>query len=66
MILFVFEGEKQEPKIYETIEKLFFKNRSNERICAAFCGNIFAFYEKITKLFSNKEEIDIFILLKKN
>ncbi len=47
MILFVFEGEKQEPEIYKTIEKLFFSSESDERIYFSYCCNIYKFYKKI-------------------
>ena len=47
MILFVFEGKNQEPKIYKTLETLFFSDEKDERIYVSYCSNIYNFYQTI-------------------
>lgn len=43
MILFIFEGKKTEPNIFKTIEKLYFQNPNEQKICC-FGYNIYELY----------------------
>ena len=45
MILFVFEGEEREPKIFKTLERLFFGD--GERIVCSFGNNIYELYRQL-------------------
>ena len=53
MILFIFEGEKYEPPLYENIKSLFFPQREDEVLCS-FCSSIYTFYKRL------KEDFDGF------
>ena len=44
MILFVFEGAEREPKIFKTLERLFFG--AGERIVCSFGNNIYELYRQ--------------------
>lgn len=57
MILFIFEGKNQEPKIYKTLERLFFSEENDERIYVSYCSNIYNFYNIIRShdLFNNND-----------
>lgn len=33
MILFIFEGKKTEPNLFKTIEKLYFSNTNERKVC---------------------------------
>ncbi|TGX80528.1 hypothetical protein E5358_12795 [Palleniella muris] len=46
MILFIFEGEKYEPALYDGIKTLFF-SRSNDQILCSFCSSIYTFYKRL-------------------
>ena len=46
MILFIFEGSKFEPPLYEGIKSLFFP-RSNDQVLCSFCSSIYTFYKRI-------------------
>lgn len=60
MILFIFEGEKREPKILETIKTLFFPEDSEETIIVSYCNNIYHLYSKLAEANTfNNNEIDI-------
>lgn len=65
MILFIFEGKKLEPKIFETIKYLFFKK---DCIHVSYCSNIFSLYQDMKKLdiFNTMETdyVDILTVLK--
>ena len=54
MILFIFEGEKYEPPLYENIKSLFFPQREDEVLCS-FCSSIYTFYKRL------KEDFDGFV-----
>ena len=45
MILFVFEGAEREPKIFKTLERLFFG--AGERIVCSFGNNIYELYRQL-------------------
>lgn len=44
MILFIFEGKKTEPNLFKTIEKLYFQNTEEQKICC-FGYNIYELYK---------------------
>lgn len=46
MILFVFEGEKREPDLFRTLQRLFFP-RDNESIVCSFGNNIYELYQEL-------------------
>lgn len=48
MILFVFEGRKSEPKIFDTIKELFFGNREESIVCC-YESNIYSLYNTIKR-----------------
>lgn len=49
MILFVFEGDKREPDIYKTLERLYFP-RTNDNIICSFGNNIYELYNEMNEL----------------
>lgn len=53
MILFIFEGAKYEPALYEGIKSLFFP-RSKDQVLCSFCSSIYTFYKRL------KEDFDGF------
>ncbi|MFC4665258.1 hypothetical protein [Falsiporphyromonas endometrii] len=57
MILFVFEGAKAEPKIYETIKSLYFAH-GNEEVIYIFNSNIYALYDRICREYADFEDIE--------
>ena len=61
MILFVFEGEEREPRIFKTLERLFFGK--GERIVRSFGNNIYELYQKLKDLDGDG---DIVSLLREN
>ncbi len=46
MILFIFEGAKYEPPLYEGIKALFFP-RSSDQVLCSFCSSIYTFYKRL-------------------
>lgn len=46
MILFVFEGKKREPRLYKTLERLYFPDEINNIICS-FGNNIYNLYKAL-------------------
>lgn len=48
MILFVFEGQKREPDLYQTIQTLYFSN-SNQQIICSFGNNLYELYRELQK-----------------
>ena len=45
MILFVFEGAEREPRIFKTLERLFFGKE--ERLVCSFGNNIYELYRQL-------------------
>lgn len=45
MILFVFEGKSREPKLFETLEFLYFQDKQN--IVCSFGNNIYELYRQL-------------------
>lgn len=46
MILFIFEGEKREPELFQSIETLFFKDK--QTIVCSFGNNIYELYRELS------------------
>ncbi len=46
MILFVFEGDEREPRLYRTLERLYFP-RENDNIICSFGNNIYDLYNEL-------------------
>ena len=54
MILFVFEGAKCEPQIFDTLSSLFFEGRKDDIICC-YNSNIYSLYDVIKRDYSDFE-----------
>lgn len=52
MILFVFEGDEREPRLYRTLERLYFPKR-NENIICSFGNNIYDLYNELQEYDGN-------------
>lgn len=48
MILFVFEGDEREPRLYRTLERLYFPKENGNIICS-FGNNIYDLYNELQK-----------------
>lgn len=48
MILFIFEGDEREPKLYRTLERLYFPKKNDNIICS-FGNNIYDLYNELLK-----------------
>ncbi len=46
MILFVFEGDEREPRLYRTLERLYFP-KTNDNIICSFENNIYDLYNEL-------------------
>lgn len=46
MILFIFEGKRDEPCLYDNIKSLFFSQDDGQVLCS-FCSNIYTFYKRL-------------------
>ena len=57
MILFVFEGKKSEPKLFEALKELFFPKRTEQFICT-YNSNIYSLYSHLSEheVFENKNK----------
>lgn len=66
MILFVFEGKKQEPRLYKTMEYLFFNRQAENEIIVSYCSNIYSLYQKMTEydVFGASDSFALIQLLK--
>lgn len=58
MILFVFEGEKREPQLYRTIEKLYIRT-SDEIICCSYGNNIYDLYRELKEMGEGGDLVDV-------
>jgi hypothetical protein len=56
MILFIFEGEKYEPPLYEGIKSLFFP-RSKDQVLCSFCSSIYTFYKRLKNDFEGFADV---------
>lgn len=63
MILLVFEGQKEEPKIMATIKTLFFPNREDQILCS-FGTDTYTLWNDVQKHISNGYEADVFEIVK--
>lgn len=52
MILFVFEGDEREPRLYRTLERLYFP-KQNENIICSFGNNIYDLYNELQEYDGN-------------
>lgn len=72
MILFIFEGKDDEPRLYRTLKKLFHFELPEEEILHYFCNNIFSLYNTIMSYSDDEnknnpfEDIDIINVLKED
>jgi hypothetical protein len=57
MILFVFEGAEREPRIFRTLERLFFGQ--GERIVCSFENNIYEVYRQLKELGGDGDVVSI-------
>ncbi len=64
MILFILEGKKQEPRIYKTIQQIYFRNRIEDEIIVSYCSNIFSLFNKMKEYDSFDGGADIVKILK--
>ena len=55
MILFVFEGKKSEPKLFEALKELFFPKRTEQFVCT-YNSNIYSLYSHLVQLDVFKDE----------
>lgn len=55
MILFVFEGKKSEPKLFEALKELFFPQRTEQFVCT-YNSNVYSLYSHLAKLDVFKNE----------
>lgn len=65
MILFVFEGYKREPRLFEAIKSIFLPREIEPIVCTYRC-NIYKLYSQIKKydVFNDKESVDTVSILK--
>ena len=47
MILFIFEGKDDEPRLYKTLKEIFHFELNEEEILHYYCSNIFSLYDTI-------------------
>ncbi|MCR4712986.1 MAG: hypothetical protein K5751_01240 [Treponemataceae bacterium] len=47
MILFIFEGKNDEPRLYKTLKEIFHFEMKEEEILHYYCSNIFSLYDTI-------------------
>lgn len=59
-ILLVFEGEKREKQIFDSLNKFFLTEKSGSILISAYCTDIYTLYGKI----KNDSDIDIFVELR--
>lgn len=64
MILFIFEGRKQEPRIYKTIKRLFFDDGNEEEILHYYCNNIYSLYKTLKEYDVLNDAADIVNVLR--
>ena len=57
MILFVFEGAEREPRVFRTLERLFFGQ--GERIVCSFGNNIYELYRQLQEFDGDGDIVDI-------
>ena len=55
MILFIFEGDEREPRLYRTLERLYFPMQNDNIICS-FGNNIYDLYNELQEYDGNGDE----------
>lgn len=60
MILFIFEGKDDEPRLYKTLKELFHFELPEEEISHYFCNNIFSLYNTLKSYADDETEDNIF------
>lgn len=63
MILFIFEGQVEEPRIMTTIKQLFFKSREDQLLCS-FGSDTYTLWKDIVDYQKNGYEVDVFSVIK--
>ena len=56
MILFIFEGKNDEPRLYKTLKEIFHFELNEEEIIHYYCNNIFSLYDTLKSY--AKDELD--------
>lgn len=58
MILFVFEGDEREPRLYRTLERLYFP-KVNDNIICSFGNNIYDLYNELKEYEDGGEIVSV-------
>ena len=58
MILFIFEGNKREPQLFDSIQRLFFP-KDNDAILCSFGNNIYELYRQLEELGGDGDVVSI-------
>ena len=64
MILFIFEGKDDEPRLYKTLKEIFHFELNEEEILHYYCSNIFSLYDTIKEYGVLDGSIDLINVLK--
>ena len=59
-ILLIFEGQKTEKQIFESLNQYFLNEKENTILLSAYCSHIYSLYHTI----ENDSDLDLFVLLK--
>ena len=63
MILFVFEGNKREPDLFRSIQRLYFPNKEEQIVCS-YNNNIYQLYKDLEVSVLNAFPIFLYDYLK--
>lgn len=58
MILFIFEGDEREPRLYRTLERLYFPKKNDNIICS-FGNNIYDLYNELLEYESGGDVVSV-------
>ena len=66
MILFIFEGKNDEPRLYKTLKEIFHFELNEEEIIHYYCNNIFSFYDTLKSYAEDEldDSVDLVNVLK--
>ena len=64
MILFIFEGKDDEPRLYKTLKEIFHFELNEEEILHYYCSNIFSLYDKIKEYGIFDDSVNLINVLK--
>lgn len=66
MILFIFEGKDDEPRLYKTLKEIFHFELNEEEIIHYYCNNIFSLYDTLKSYAENEldDSVDLVNVLK--